>query len=170
MIPLYIKAFEQESQIPYFPLQAYPSLKPLASWTRDLVQRVEHFEKWASTAHPPIIFWMSAFTFPTGFLTAVLQTCARQNNVAYVLLLLDFVVFFTPLLRTSMKILRSLVKYQWNSRGRGEGVSHKLRKKAWISRGVTNKDILELPEEVWKNPGIYFKKQVQLFFLKKKIK
>lgn len=82
MILLYIKAFEQESQIPYFPLQAYPSLKPLASWTRDLVQRVEHFEKWASTAHPPIIFWMSAFTFPTGFLTAVLQTCARQNNVS----------------------------------------------------------------------------------------
>jgi len=64
-------------------LQAYPSLKPLASWTRDLMQRVEHFDKWATTARPPVIFWMSAFTFPTGFLTAVLQTCARQNNVRF---------------------------------------------------------------------------------------
>ena len=61
--------------------QAYPSKKPLASWTRDLVLRVEQFAKWASTTHPPIHFWMSAFTFPTGFLTAVLQTAARKNNV-----------------------------------------------------------------------------------------
>ncbi|WAR21987.1 DYH2-like protein [Mya arenaria] len=61
---------------------AYPSLKPLAAWTRDLVQRVEQFEKWATTAHAPSIFWMSAFTFPTGFLTAVLQTSARLNSVS----------------------------------------------------------------------------------------
>jgi len=56
-------------------------MKPLASWTRDLVLRVDQFEKWATTAHPPMIFWLSAFTFPTGFLTAVLQTSARQNMV-----------------------------------------------------------------------------------------
>lgn len=53
--------------------QAYPSMKPLASWTRDLVNRMEQLEKWATTAHPPTIFWMSGFTFPTGFLTAILQ-------------------------------------------------------------------------------------------------
>ena len=63
-------------------IQAYPSLKSLGSWTRDLVLRVDQFEKWASTAHPPVIYWMSAFTFPTGYLTAVLQTSARQNNVS----------------------------------------------------------------------------------------
>jgi len=62
-------------------VKAYPSMKPLASWTRDLVLRVDQFEKWATTAHPPMIFWLSAFTFPTGFLTAVLQTSARQNMV-----------------------------------------------------------------------------------------
>ena len=56
-------------------------MKPLASWTRDLVLRVDQFEKWATTAHPPMIFWLSAFTFPTGFLTAVLQTSARMNMV-----------------------------------------------------------------------------------------
>ena len=63
------------------PSQAYPSLKPLGAWTRDLVVRVEQFTKWASTAHPPVLFWLSGFTFPTGFLTAVLQTAARKNNV-----------------------------------------------------------------------------------------
>jgi len=60
-------------------------MKPLASWTRDLVMRVEQFEKWATTAHPPMIFWLSAFTFPTGFLTAVLQTSARMNMVRNVM-------------------------------------------------------------------------------------
>lgn len=63
-------------------LQAYPSQKPLASWTRDLALRVEQFELWASRARPPVIFWLSGFTFPTGFLTAVLQSSARQNNVS----------------------------------------------------------------------------------------
>jgi dynein heavy chain len=57
-------------------------MKPLAAWTRDLVLRVDQLEKWATTAHPPTIFWMSGFTFPTGFLTAVLQTSARLNSVS----------------------------------------------------------------------------------------
>lgn len=52
---------------------AYKSLKKLGSWTRDLIQRVEHFSKWAQTGHPPKIFWLAAFTFPTSYLTAVLQ-------------------------------------------------------------------------------------------------
>ncbi|NIG58441.1 dynein heavy chain 2, axonemal [Pontoporia blainvillei] len=60
--------------------EAYPSQKPLASWTRDLAMRVEQFELWASRTRPPVIFWLSGFTFPTGFLTAVLQSSARQNN------------------------------------------------------------------------------------------
>lgn len=46
--------------------------------------RVEQFELWASRARPPVIFWLSGFTFPTGFLTAVLQSSARQNNVSSV--------------------------------------------------------------------------------------
>jgi dynein heavy chain len=58
-------------------------MKPLGAWTRDLVARVEQLSKWAVTAHAPTIFWMSGFTFPTGFLTAVLQTSARQNNVSH---------------------------------------------------------------------------------------
>ncbi|KAK2155716.1 hypothetical protein LSH36_233g08055 [Paralvinella palmiformis] len=72
--------------------KVYPSLKPLGSWTRDLSARLDQFEKWASTAHPPMVFWLSGFSFPTGFLTAVLQTSARLNNVSVDSLSWDFTV------------------------------------------------------------------------------
>ncbi|XP_042138199.1 dynein axonemal heavy chain 2 isoform X2 [Peromyscus maniculatus bairdii] len=72
--------------------KAYPSQKPLASWTRDLAVRVEQFELWASRARPPVIFWLSGFTFPTGFLTAVLQFSARQNNISVDCLSWEFIV------------------------------------------------------------------------------
>uniref|UniRef100_A0A8C6W7X2 Dynein axonemal heavy chain 2 n=1 Tax=Nannospalax galili TaxID=1026970 RepID=A0A8C6W7X2_NANGA len=72
--------------------KAYPSQKPLASWTRDLAVRVEQFELWANRARPPVIFWLSGFTFPTGFLTAVLQSSARQNNISVDTLSWEFIV------------------------------------------------------------------------------
>ncbi|XP_071951094.1 dynein axonemal heavy chain 2-like isoform X2 [Antedon mediterranea] len=81
-----------DARVPSTWQKAYPSRKPLGTWTRDLVSRVEQFEKWATTAHPPVIFWMSGFTFPTGFLTAVLQTSARQNNVSVDSLSWEFIV------------------------------------------------------------------------------
>lgn len=69
------------SKVPPLWSKAFPSLKPLGAWTRDLIGRVEQFSTWATTTHPPVLFWLSGFTFPTGFLTAVLQTAARKNNV-----------------------------------------------------------------------------------------
>ncbi|EDV25795.1 uncharacterized protein TRIADDRAFT_23475 [Trichoplax adhaerens] len=71
-----------DGRVPPLWNKTYASQKPLAAWTRDLVIRVEQFSKWAITAHPPTLFWLSGFTFPTSFLTAVLQTSARQNNVS----------------------------------------------------------------------------------------
>ncbi|GCC40878.1 hypothetical protein chiPu_0024634, partial [Chiloscyllium punctatum] len=73
-------------------LQAYPSMKQLGAWTRDLVHRVEQLAKWAETTHPPIIFWISGFTFPTGFLTAVLQLAARKNTISVDSLSWEFIV------------------------------------------------------------------------------
>lgn len=75
--------------------QTYSSLKPLGSWARDLAARVELFAKWASTTHPPKLFWIGAFTFPTGFLTAVLQTSARKNNISVDSLSWEFNVLAT---------------------------------------------------------------------------
>ncbi|XP_053977121.1 dynein axonemal heavy chain 2 [Hylaeus volcanicus] len=82
-----------EGRVPSIWLTAYPSLKLLGAWTRDLVSRVEHFNEWARTTHPPLLFWLAAYTFPTGFLTAVLQTSARLWNVSIDSLSWEFTVF-----------------------------------------------------------------------------
>jgi len=60
--------------------KTYPSLKPLGSWFADLVLRCAQFEMWQETELPKY-FWLSGFTYPSGFLTAVLQTSARLNGV-----------------------------------------------------------------------------------------
>ncbi|KAI8923518.1 dynein heavy chain and region D6 of dynein motor-domain-containing protein [Entophlyctis helioformis] len=69
-----------EGKVPPLWSRTYASLKPLAAWTRDLVLRIEHFAEWAK-GNEPRQFWLGAFTFPTGFLTAVLQKAARKNSV-----------------------------------------------------------------------------------------
>ncbi|KAG5317386.1 DYH2 protein, partial [Pseudoatta argentina] len=81
--------------VPSLWLTTYPSLKLLGAWTRDLINRVEHFANWAQTTHPPLLFWLAAYTFPTGFLTAVLQTSARLWNVSIDSLSWEFTVFST---------------------------------------------------------------------------
>lgn len=78
--------------VPPIWIGAYPSQKPLASWFRDLIERIEFFAQWAVTGRPPLIFWASAFTFPTGFLTAVLQMAARNNGVSIDTLAWEFPV------------------------------------------------------------------------------
>ncbi|KAM8972622.1 dynein axonemal heavy chain 2 [Pelodytes ibericus] len=81
-----------DARVPPLWEKVYPSLKPLAAWTRDLALRIEMFARWAETAHPPVLYWLSAFTFPTGFLTAVLQNAARQNNISVDSLSWEFIV------------------------------------------------------------------------------
>ncbi|KAJ4429792.1 Dynein heavy chain 2, axonemal [Periplaneta americana] len=82
-----------EGRVPDGWLKAYPSMKLLGSWTRDLVQRVQHFSEWATTTHAPLLFWLASYTFPTGFLTAVLQTAARKSGVSVDSLSWEFTVF-----------------------------------------------------------------------------
>ena len=60
---------------------AYPSLKPLMSWFRDLLERVEFLEHWLVHGQPSC-FWISGFFFPQGFMTGVLQTHSRKHKVA----------------------------------------------------------------------------------------
>lgn len=59
---------------------AYPSLKPLASWFNDLVERVAFMEKWL-TEGEPATFWLSGFFFPQGFMTGCLQTYSRKHMI-----------------------------------------------------------------------------------------
>ncbi|KAG2466381.1 DYH6 protein, partial [Polypterus senegalus] len=59
---------------------AYPSLKPLGSWVKDLALRTAFIENWIKRG-PPKSFWISGFFFPQGFLTGVLQNHARKYNL-----------------------------------------------------------------------------------------
>lgn len=59
---------------------AYPSLKPLASWVNDLKERVLFLRQWL-TKGKPSAYWLSAFFFPQGFLTAVLQGYSRMHQL-----------------------------------------------------------------------------------------
>ena len=70
---------------------AYPSLKPLASWVRDLYDRVEFMRTWLHKGHPAC-FWLSGFFFPHGFMTGTLQTYARKHRKAIDLLSFSFKV------------------------------------------------------------------------------
>jgi dynein heavy chain, axonemal len=73
--------------------KGYPSLKPLASWYKDFVGRVEFMRGWL-TGGPPKSFWISAVFFPQGFFTSALQAYARKYKEA--IDLLEFVAFVKP--------------------------------------------------------------------------
>jgi dynein heavy chain len=73
----------------------FPSLKLLAAWMKDLEARAGQVAEWARSGPPPV-FWLPGMTYPTGFLTALLQTSARRNGIAIDTLSWDFGVLTMP--------------------------------------------------------------------------
>ncbi|RNC58316.1 putative dynein heavy chain, partial [Trypanosoma cruzi] len=59
---------------------AYPSVKPLASWSVDLVERIDQMKQWGQRT--PNVFWLSGFTYPTGFLKSLQQQQARHDHIS----------------------------------------------------------------------------------------
>lgn len=71
--------------------ESFFSLKPLASWVIDLNGRYKFFFDWYKQGQPSV-FWISAFTYPTGFTTSLLQKYSRKaNNPAIDCLQFDFI-------------------------------------------------------------------------------
>lgn len=48
------------------------SIKPLAGWMDELIQRINFLREWEKNG-TPICFWMSGFFFPQAFLTGIKQ-------------------------------------------------------------------------------------------------
>eukprot|EP01063_Lacrimia_lanifica_P009197 TRINITY_DN1620_c2_g3_i1.p1 TRINITY_DN1620_c2_g3~~TRINITY_DN1620_c2_g3_i1.p1 ORF type:complete len:4609 (+),score=2253.81 TRINITY_DN1620_c2_g3_i1:158-13984(+) len=58
----------------------YPTLKPLSSWSDDLKLRIDQMNQWGRGT--PKVFWLSGFTYPTGFLKAMQQQHGRRNGIS----------------------------------------------------------------------------------------
>jgi len=70
-----------DGRVPPKWLKTYPSVKPLASWMLDLITRIQQLTDWTTQGHP-VLLWIGGLTFPTGYLTGMLQLTARKNNQA----------------------------------------------------------------------------------------
>uniref|UniRef100_A0A1I8MW68 Dynein axonemal heavy chain 2 n=1 Tax=Musca domestica TaxID=7370 RepID=A0A1I8MW68_MUSDO len=136
-----------EGRVPLVWLKSYQSTKPLASWSRDLVFRIEHFAQWAKVLKPPTLFWLAAYTFPTGFITAVLQTSARSSRTPIDELGWEFFVFVEED-AAAARIVRE-----------GGGVYVRglfLEGAGWLRKGQCLTDPLPM-ELVYPMPVIHFK-------------
>jgi len=60
---------------------AYPSLKTLATWFADMLLRVDQLVEWTRLLSLLKSLWLSGFFNSMSFLTAVMQTTARANQL-----------------------------------------------------------------------------------------
>jgi len=61
--------------------KAYPSLKPLAGWFTDFLARNVQLVGWMENLVTPHSVWISGLFNPMAYITAILQTTARKNDL-----------------------------------------------------------------------------------------
>lgn len=68
------------------------SLKPLASWVKDMNERIEFLDSWIKKG-APAVYWISGFIFPHAFFTGTLQNFARRHFIAIDEVKFEFKIF-----------------------------------------------------------------------------
>jgi len=58
---------------------AFPSLKPLSPWIKNLEERHEQLKNWSAELTLPNSVWLPGLFNPSSFLTAIAQTASRKN-------------------------------------------------------------------------------------------
>merc|ERR1739838_348622 len=66
---------------PSWTKRAYASLHGLANWYADLLLRIKELEGWTSDFNLPASVWLPGFFNPQSFLTAIMQSTARKNEL-----------------------------------------------------------------------------------------
>jgi len=58
-----------------------PTKKNLQSWFEELLTRINQLQEWTDNVETPPVLWISGLFNPMAYLTAIMQTTARAENL-----------------------------------------------------------------------------------------
>ncbi|XP_029341080.1 dynein heavy chain 6, axonemal [Acyrthosiphon pisum] len=98
--------------------KAYPSLKALGSWVKDLALRLDFINIWMKFGSPPS-YWISGLYFPQGFMTGCLQRHARKYAIPIDSLKVDFELTQTILVQEEIAAVHAATAKEDNNAYKG---------------------------------------------------